>query len=345
MGSLAVALTLVRTKMLRGLLTVALFLVDMATGDPDLSTKENWRCGVFIPGKKFKEPLAKFFVLQTLPPAACPPEGKPDTRSMRKTCGQMGRSWEESFLQFERLWTPFLAKVPGNKRPVDVCSVIQLELGIDDIPRENEKKYKDGMQLGFYYNFCGGPKWKDTGLRTKSKVCCQDGVSRNCIELLQEKKEKKEMEAMQSANAIESGANPTGSESSQTMSLQETKEEIEETKKETKDESGATKKSESESNKGSSQESSAFVSGGFKESSTEELLKLLEEGSLSEAGVVALRGVLDDLKKKAGEVAENIKQLEEVLSVQKDLEKADKETAVSMLNLAGCIKTVTITVA
>ena len=32
--------------------------------------------------------------------------------------------------------------------------------------------------------------------------------------------------------------------------------------------------------------------------------------SCTQAGVVALRGVLDDLKKKAGEVAEKIKQLE-----------------------------------
>ena len=31
----------------------------------------------------------------------------------------------------------------------------------------------NNFQLGFYYNFCGGSKWKDTGLRTKSKVCCQ----------------------------------------------------------------------------------------------------------------------------------------------------------------------------
>ena len=57
-----------------------------------------------------------------------------------------------------------MVQVPGNKRPVDVCNVIQvpceiylslislqlyfqLELGIDDIPRENEKKYRDGMQV------------------------------------------------------------------------------------------------------------------------------------------------------------------------------------------------------
>ena len=36
---------------------------------------------------------------------------------------------------------------------------------------------------------------------------------------------------------------------------------------------------------------------------------------------------------------------QEVLSVGKNLEKAEKEDAVSMVNLAGCIKSVTITVA
>merc|ERR1712037_134194 len=130
---------------------------------------------------------------------------------------------------------------------------------------------------------------------------------------------------------------------------------------ETKEESGAAKKSESgaveksenesnESNSSSSQQNSVVptvpsVVPSLQESSTEELLKILEEGNLSEAGVLALRAVLDGLKKKAGEVAERIKQLEEVLSVQTDLEKADKEAAVVMVNLAGCIKSVTVTVA
>ena len=36
---------------------------------------------------------------------------------------------------------------------------------------------------------------------------------------------------------------------------------------------------------------------------------------------------------------------QEVLSVGKNLEKAEKEDVVSMVNLAGCIKSVTITVA
>merc|ERR1712037_500567 len=133
-------------------------------------------------------------------------------------------------------------------------------------------------------------------------------------------------------------------------SLSETKEESGAAKK---SESGAVEKSENESNSSSSQQNSAIPSvptvpsvvPSVQESSTEELLKILEEGNLSEAGVLALRAALDGLKKKAGEVAERIKQLEEVLSEKTDLEEADKEAAVVMVNLAGCIKSVTVTVA
>ena len=79
---------------------------------------------------------------------------------------------------------------------------------------------------------------------------------------------------MQLANTIESGANPTGSESSQTASLQENGEE-----------SGTAKKSESDINNDSSQPNTD-ISSGVKESSTEELIKLLEEGSLSEVSAL-----------------------------------------------------------
>ena len=90
---------------------------------------------------------------------------------------------------------------------------------------------------------------------------------------------------MQSANTVESGDNPTGSESSQTMSLSETKEESGAAKK---SESGAAEKSEKESNSSSSQQNSVVptVVPSLQESSTEELLKILEEGNLSEVSTV-----------------------------------------------------------
>ena len=94
--------------------------------------------------------------------------------------------------------------------------------------------------------------------------------------------------ATQSANTVESGGNPTGSESSQTTSLSETKEESGAAKK---SESGAAEKSEKESNSSSSQQNSVVptvprVVPSLQESSTEELLKILEEGNLSEVSTV-----------------------------------------------------------
>ena len=65
------------------------------------------------------------------------------------------------------------------------------------------------------------------------------------------------------------------------MSLSETKEESGAAKK---SESGAAEKSEKESNSGSSQQNSVVPT--VKESSTEELLKILEEGNLSEVSTV-----------------------------------------------------------
>ena len=95
---------------------------------------------------------------------------------------------------------------------------------------------------------------------------------------------------MQSANTVESGDNPIGSESSQTTSLSETKEESGAAKK---SESGAAEKSEKESNSGSSQQNSVVPSvpsvPSVKESSTEELLKILEEGNLSEVSTSVFR--------------------------------------------------------
>lgn len=298
---------------MRGLWPLLLLLSPALARDPDQSTKQNYRCGIFIPGKKFREPKAKFFVLQTLPAATCAPRGRPDTKSMRKNCGQMGKNWEKSFLQFDKLWKPFLAKVPGNKRPLDVCGVIQAELGIDNIPAENEKKFKDGMELGFYYNYCGGQKWKDTAVRTKSKVCCKEGVSRNCKELLAELQKEKDKAA---ANATSSTTEvlpsdavkfPKGVKSGLGSGPTTNKEEV-------VDPFGQ----------------------------IDNLLAALNKGVLTKDEVAAVKEVLAGLKERAEAIAAKIKQLQEVLGDQGKLDKPDKEAAISIVALADCIKSVTI---
>ena len=80
---------------------------------------------------------------------------------------------------------------------MDVCSVVEKELGLRDVPVLGETKYPEGveveilnnlpncniviqtllllLQLGFFYNYCGSSLWYDTGARTTNKVCCQVG--------------------------------------------------------------------------------------------------------------------------------------------------------------------------
>ena len=56
-----------------GLLLLLSPLLGRGAGrDPDLSTASSWRCGIFIPGEKWKPPRAKFFVLQSIHAATCP---------------------------------------------------------------------------------------------------------------------------------------------------------------------------------------------------------------------------------------------------------------------------------
>merc|ERR1739838_646649 len=109
-----------------------------------------------------------------------------------KICGKLGMQWEEKFLQFDTFWAPASrSKVPNNKRPVDACTIVQEELGLLDVPAKNERKYPAGVPLGFYYNYCGGSLWRDSGVRSQGKICCQGGKSRNCKQLLQELADRK----------------------------------------------------------------------------------------------------------------------------------------------------------
>ena len=37
--------------------------------------------------------------------------------------------------------------------------------------------FPDGIQFGYYYNYCEEEEWNDTGARSEATVCCQ--VSKN----------------------------------------------------------------------------------------------------------------------------------------------------------------------
>ena len=70
---------------------------------------------------------------------------------------------------------------------MDACTIIEAELGRRDVPVAGETEFPGGVQvtisclttddsfdqLGFYYNYCGGRVWRDSGERSRGRVCCR----------------------------------------------------------------------------------------------------------------------------------------------------------------------------
>ena len=63
--------------------------------------------------------------------------------------------------------------------------------------------FPEGVNFGYYYNYCQDEEWKDTRLRSQARVCCQEGKYRDCQEIFQEYED---LEAAEEAGG-ESGSN------------------------------------------------------------------------------------------------------------------------------------------
>ena len=148
------------------------------------SLNNTWRCGVFVsePGEKFSEPLVKYFVLQNFGLTSCPPSFKETYKkgTFSKKCAEMvvpvgtinkyfnfqhvqGQSWE-------KLWSGGVRKETGEKYGDEVCSILESELDMTDVPND---VFPEGIQFGYYYNYCENEDWNDTGVRSEVSVCCQ----------------------------------------------------------------------------------------------------------------------------------------------------------------------------
>merc|ERR1739838_154048 len=150
-------------------------LVTLAESkDPDLSTSTTWRCGVFIPlpDEKFQEPLAKYFVFHRKFAAKCPAKlfYTFSKGAFSKKCSKLGQQWE-------KIWSPGKQRLPGKKYGDEVCEILSKEVGMENVPNE---VFSDGVKFGFFYNYCGLKKWKDTAVRSEKSVCCQNGKYKSC---------------------------------------------------------------------------------------------------------------------------------------------------------------------
>lgn len=116
--------------------------------DPDLSTSNTWRCGVFIPlpDEKFQEPLAKYFVFHRKLKATCPAKlfYTFSKGVFSKKCSKMVFIVDLLYIckyyhqakQWERIWSPSRQRLPGKKYGDEVCDILNKEVGMTNIPNE-----------------------------------------------------------------------------------------------------------------------------------------------------------------------------------------------------------------
>ena len=71
---------------------------------------------------------------------------------------------------------------------------------MSDVPND---VFPEGVNFGYYYNYCQDEEWKDTRLRSQARVCCQEGKYRDCQEIFQEYED---LEAAEEAGG-EAGSN------------------------------------------------------------------------------------------------------------------------------------------
>ena len=76
----------------------------------------------------------------------------------------MGAGWES-------VYTPAKYKESGEERYGDeVCRLLGEELEMTDVPND---VFPDGVQFGYFYNYCEKEDWNDSGARSEISVCCQ----------------------------------------------------------------------------------------------------------------------------------------------------------------------------
>jgi len=155
----------------------------------NLQPSESFRCGVFFAGKELKDkPFQKLFIIPKRFPinqtyyskdedapkrysdhGACPiasPYGTVNNPSVHNdTCYNIFINVVKKL----KLEHDSFAKNPGKTIGDDTCNNL-IKLGVKRLPPN--KRFKDGIPIGFYYNVCEDKTWYDTGLRLPQKLCC-----------------------------------------------------------------------------------------------------------------------------------------------------------------------------
>lgn len=133
---------------------------------------------MFLAGRRFRLPLANYFVVPQQFKTTCPAKF-----SHTRYNGVYANKCKELGVEWEGKWSALLSYPKGTRYGDQVCKIAAEELGEDNIP---SFRFPDGIQFGYYYNWCGSKLWRDSTGRSDVRVCCKDGFYKNCQELIEE---------------------------------------------------------------------------------------------------------------------------------------------------------------
>lgn len=150
------------------------------TKDNGLNMKESFRCGLFFAGELGKKPKETLYIIPKLFPADCP-AGDDGRLNFKHFC----KSIFEKIGKKVNYETPSInaTRAAANFNVGDdICGLLKRDHGIINVGAENKsKKFKSGLEIGFYHNSCDKKDWFDTELRMpEGPICCRKAKFKRC---------------------------------------------------------------------------------------------------------------------------------------------------------------------
>lgn len=155
------------------------------TKDNGLDMDQSFRCGLFFAGEIGAKPKETLYIIPKLFPAKCPAGGGSATEGDLKGYQHFCKSIFEKIGKKVNYETPSINKTraaAGFNVGDDICGLLKRDHGIINVGKENNsKKFKTGLEIGFYHNSCAETDWFDTELRMpEGPICCKRSKFRRC---------------------------------------------------------------------------------------------------------------------------------------------------------------------
>jgi len=132
----------------------------------EVTAEASYRCGVFYAGALGEKPIKALYVVPKRFPFDCD-RAEPELIEAAKT---------ECIDLFENLGKAVTWETSSRLRSGDfnfgddICHHLKHRSGIKRLPPS--KRFKKGIPIGYYFNFCGQTQWYDTEKRSDDNICC-----------------------------------------------------------------------------------------------------------------------------------------------------------------------------